>query len=215
MAFRINLRAVVFLVVLMLCNLNTRSQTWEETFKQNKTQKKYLMEQIAALQAFTGYLKKGYTIVSNGIQTIHAVSKTEFSIRGTYLSSLKMASPLIAADPKAREILNMQLAISRLFSNLKDSGFSDSEKTYFSKVKHKVLGDCDADREELMRILGSSIEMTDDQRLSRLETTYQSTRDKLAFSQNFLAHVDLLKSQRKSENHSLTNLNNLYGTQNN
>ena len=38
------------------------SQKWDEWFKQKKTQKKYLIQQIAALKVYLGYLKEGYDI---------------------------------------------------------------------------------------------------------------------------------------------------------
>lgn len=43
------------------------AQTFDEWFRQKKTQKKYLVQQIAALKVYLGYLKEGYEIAQKGM----------------------------------------------------------------------------------------------------------------------------------------------------
>ena len=52
------------LIIIMLLGMlvtGVKAQTFAEWFQQKKTQKIYLLEQIAALQIYTGYLQKGLT----------------------------------------------------------------------------------------------------------------------------------------------------------
>ena len=56
--------------ILIMCFNLCHAQTWAEWFQQKQTQKKYLIEQIAALQVYLGYAKKGYDIASKGIHLL-------------------------------------------------------------------------------------------------------------------------------------------------
>ena len=57
---------IVLLITTILCN----AQGLSEWFNQKATQKKYLLQQIAALQVYIGYLQKGYSIAKTGLTTI-------------------------------------------------------------------------------------------------------------------------------------------------
>jgi len=203
--------SVCLLMLVTLIAPRLHAQTWDELFSQNKTQKKYLLEQIAALQVFTGYLKKGYEIVGSGLETVRSLSSAELSMRSGYLTALKLASPLIIANPKAREILAMQLSISKIFKSMELLALPVAWQDYVSSVKRRIYDECDADREQLSLALASGVEMTDDQRISRVENLYESTSDKLAFSQSFHAQLQLLLAQRNQDNKSLENLIRIYG----
>lgn len=48
-------------------------------FKQNATQRKYLMEQIALLQTYLGYAKQGNAILKNGTDLIGGSKKASSS----------------------------------------------------------------------------------------------------------------------------------------
>jgi hypothetical protein len=49
-----------------------------------KTQKKYLLQQIAALQVYFGYAKKGYSFVSSDTKTIRDIKKGDPKINNTF-----------------------------------------------------------------------------------------------------------------------------------
>ena len=65
------------------------AQTVNEWVNQKSTQKKYLLQQIAALQVYINYAKKGYNIVSGGINTIRDIKKGDLNLHNTFFSSLK------------------------------------------------------------------------------------------------------------------------------
>ncbi len=48
----------------LLHSSGTKAQTFDEWFRQSATQKKYLLQQIAGLQVYIGYVQKGYSIAS-------------------------------------------------------------------------------------------------------------------------------------------------------
>lgn len=214
--FSISYKVLVLLMLLSLVSQTSLlAQTWNELFSQEKTQKRYLLEQIAALQVFTGYLKKGYQIAGSGLETIRSLSNAELSLRRGYLSALRITSPVISANPKLREILTMQLGIDKMLNSLLGSDLTSDDRAYLTTVRGKIFDDCDADRQELAIILGVNIKMTDDQRIARIERIYQSSLDMLAFSQSLTGQVRLLVAQRKFGYQSLEHLFQLYGTQEN
>ena len=47
-----------------------QAQTFAEWFQQKKTQKKYLVKKIAALQVYIEFAEKGYKIAKEGLNTI-------------------------------------------------------------------------------------------------------------------------------------------------
>ena len=59
---------------MVLCAENLTAQTWAEWFRQKATQKKYLLQQIAALHVYSGYLSKGYSIAKDGLNTIKSIN---------------------------------------------------------------------------------------------------------------------------------------------
>ncbi len=73
------MKTILLVIATVLLFQSANAQTWDEWFKQKKTQKKYLVQQIAALRVYLDYLKKGYTVVHNGLNTI-ITSRTEASI---------------------------------------------------------------------------------------------------------------------------------------
>lgn len=63
----------VWLVLLSLWSLGLQAQNIEEITQQKATQRKYLLEQIAAYRLYAGYLKKGYEIAQQGLSLVHTI----------------------------------------------------------------------------------------------------------------------------------------------
>jgi tmRNA-binding protein len=204
--------AVALTIVVMSTISFAQAQTWNEWLRQKKTQKKYLLEQIAALQMYMGYAKKGYDIVGSGLHTIRDISNGEFSLHNSFISSLKAVNPLVRKSTKVADIIAMQIEISRAFkSNGKNSLLPVSSQLYITEVKETVMGECWNDLEELLLIITSGrIEMSDDERLERLDRIYLAMLDKSAFAQNFTAEVDMLVLQQKSELSSIERIRRFY-----
>jgi len=57
-------------IIILLSGAQVNAQTWNEWFRQKKTQKKYLVQQIAALKVYLKYLKQGYRIVDKGLSLV-------------------------------------------------------------------------------------------------------------------------------------------------
>jgi len=83
------MRKIIFIgLMLFLSAGNIHAQTFSEWFRQKKTQKKYLLQQIAALQVYIGYAQKGYRIAKEGLTTIGGFTKGEFDLHSDFINSL-------------------------------------------------------------------------------------------------------------------------------
>lgn len=193
------LRGVLMLVFLSAGQLN--AQTWSEWFSQKKTQKKYLIEQLAALKLYAGYLKKGYEIGSSGLNFIRDAGKGELDLHSAFFSSLKTVSPLVKKDVRIAEILEMQLEIRKTFSGFSNlRNLSDANHRYIDLVSSNLLDDCIKDLEALLLVITSGrMELTDGERMVRIYQLYQNMQQKKIFTSGFSVIVQSLDRDRALE----------------
>ncbi|RKR82404.1 hypothetical protein BDD43_2581 [Mucilaginibacter gracilis] len=199
-------------LALVCCSSVSRAQTFAEWFKQTSTQKKYLLQQIAALQLYTGFLEKGYTIAKSGLGTIKDITSGEFDLHSLYISSLKRVNPVIRNDKRVDGILSMQTELLKRFNELDGLDILPADnQSYISSVRQAITDLCRKDLDELELIITSGkLEMTDDERLQRLGKVYESTLDKYAFTQQFTADVTLLVIQVRQQQNDTQSLRRYY-----
>lgn len=179
----------------------SQAQTFAEFFKQKKTQKKYLLQQIAALQVYIGYAKNGYNIASSGLQTIKDITGGEFDLHSAFISSLKTVTPVIRKHVKVAEIIEYQIRIGKAFRTVKYSPYlSVANQLYVIGVHEKVIQECGKDLEELLLVITSGkVEMTDEERMRRLDSIYESMTDKYAFTMDFIGQVTVMINHAEKE----------------
>ena len=199
--------------LLLFVGTSASGQTWGEFFNQKKTQQKYLLEQLVALKMYAGYLKKGYDIVGSGVGTVKDIKNGEFSLHSTFFSSLKSVNPVIRKNAKVVSIISLQISIVTAFKSIDhNNGLRRSDEQYTSDVRNRVINNCLDDLEELLLVTTSGkLEMSDDERIERLDSIYERMRDKAAFTQSFIGEVNLLIHQRKNQQKSINHLRELYG----
>lgn len=179
----------------------SQAQTFAEFFKQKKTQKKYLLQQIAALQVYIGYAKNGYNIASGGLQTIKDITGCEFDLHSAFINSLKTVTPVIRKHVKVAEIIEYQIRIGKAFRTVKYSPYlSVGNQLYVIGVHEKVIQECGKDLEELLLVITSGkVEMTDEERMRRLDSIYESMTDKYAFTMDFIGQVTVMINHAEKE----------------
>lgn len=190
---------LALLILVLLVPLYGSAQTFGEFFNQKKTQKRYLLEQIAGLQVYLEYAKKGYELVGSGLQTVRDITGGEFSLHNLFISSLKKVSPFVRNNAKVAEIVACQLGVMRAFDIRDKDLLPVSSQVYILQVKDHLLDDCLKDLEELLLVVtAGKVEMSDARRLERLDKVQRSMMDKYAFAEDFSAEVkntDLRKNQ--------------------
>lgn len=190
----------------------TQAQTFAEWFSQKKTQIKYLTQQIAALEQYGSYVKQGYQIAQGGWGGIGNWVKGEFDLHSAYYSSLKQVNPAIKNDPKADTIITYAQLIPQQFDHLGGLTALDGDtRSYIGLVKTAVLTETDKDLAELQIVMtDGKAQLTDDERIERLDTIYERVREKLVFSGSFCNAVRMLIVQRNQELQDIQTLGRYY-----
>jgi len=182
-----------------------QAQTWDEWFEQKKTRKKYLLQQIAALQVYLEYAKEGYTIVGKGLQTIQKIKKGDFDVHFDFFSSLKQVNPWIKNSAKVGDIMAYQLGILKetklALQRVRESDqFTYDEIEFCKGVFDNLINECLESIEELVAvIMPSGLEMKDDERITRIERLYADMQNRYAFTYSFSHEMSLLCFQRIAE----------------
>lgn len=191
-------------IAITFCNSLT-AQTTDEWLNQKSTQKKYLLQQIAALQVYISYAKKGYNIVSSGLHTIRDIKKGELNIHTAFFNSLKAVNPKIARYQKVADIISYQL---RIIKQVKESlayireskQFTIQEIEYNRKVFDFLLQECIESINELLSVITpGQLEMKDNERMVRIDKLYADMQDKYTFCNVMSEDMALLAFQRKGE----------------
>lgn len=192
------------------------AQTFAEWFQQKKTQIKYLGIQIAALQIYAGYLQKGYHIAQKGLSAISDIKNGEFNLHKGYFGSLGNVNPAIAKDARIAAIIAMQLSIvqqyHKAYSNAKSSGqFNSDEVNYIYTVFMNLLNQCTNNLTELINITTSSkYQLTDEERIKRLDDLYSDMQDKYAFTQSFSNQTGVMALSRMKDANDAATLQQMY-----
>jgi hypothetical protein len=199
------MKQFTFLVLFAFALCTSQAQTFDEWFRQKATQKKYLLQQIAALKVYLAYVQKGYAIAQKGLTTISAIKQGEFDIHRDFFGSLKDVNSKIARYARVEETITMQLKIVQVYKDVRRhvkgyNLFNENEVDYTLKVFENVLKDCSELIMDLIAVITSNnLEMKDDERVKRIDRLYTDMQDAYVFSQAFGNEVKLLGLQRMKE----------------
>ncbi|MBT2564670.1 hypothetical protein J7E50_19640 [Pedobacter sp. ISL-68] len=212
----------ILLIMLLFISAagSLQAQTFSEWFRQKKTQKKYLLQQIAALQVYIGYAQKGYKIAKEGLTTIGGFTKGEFDLHGDYFNSLKTVNPEIKQYAKVADIIAMQLRIVKEYNRsygqiTRSSAFNNEEVDYIRRVFSRLLDDCGQTLDELIAVTtNGKLEMKDDERMARIDKLYLDMQDKYTFSRSFSNDAKTLAAARAKESSDVQTSRALQGIKN-
>ena len=193
----------------MLCAENLSAQTWAEWFQQKTTQKKYLLQQIAALQVYSGYLSKGYTIAKNGLNTITSIKNGDFNQHDNYFTSLITVNPKIKQYGKVAVIIALQISIAKQSGNAiknfrNNRHFTQAEIKYLQSVFNSLLSGCAKNLDELLNLItNGNLQMKDDERINAIDKIYIEMQDKQQFTRAFSNSTAGLSIQRSNEENDI------------
>jgi hypothetical protein len=198
-------KPIILFILISFSVLNSNGQTWNEWFKQKKTQRKYHYQQIIALKVHLDYLKKGISIVYKGFTTVYNIKNGDFNLHRDFFGSLKKVNPHISNSAKVADIIAYQIYIIRSLKATNNfckanKSFTPEEIRYVGDVYASMLYLSDASISELLSIIRSDkSEMQDDARMERIDQLYDDTLDKHAFVKAFGGEVRILGRQRQKE----------------
>ena len=183
-----------------------------QIFAQKKTRKELLLQQIAALKVYTGYLQKGYEIAKNGINTINDIKHGDFDLHSLFFDSYYKVNPAILNYTKVAAILSYADGIDKackaaMINVVNDQNFSLEENEYFKKVFNALREKTVEVINELKLVTSDNLlEMKDNERIEWVDRIYDDIKDKYVFVQSFSKGSQVLLAQRL---HTETEINNL------
>lgn len=207
----------LFLCALLIGTSALQAQTFAEWFRQKKTQKQYLIEQIAALKVYSEYVKKGYDIGKKGLGTISQIKNGDFNLHRDFFGALARVNPAIKRDPRVAEIQNLQVSILAikdqvLRNQAKSEQISKKESRYIAEVFERLLENCARILDQLDDVaLSDHLTMKDDERLGRIEQLHKEMADNFRFAHHFKNQVVTLVASRNQEQGEATRSTVLFG----
>jgi hypothetical protein len=199
------MKKLLLLSIVILIVQNLSAQTWAEWFRQKGTQKKYLLQQIAALQVYSGYVSKGYAIAKNGLNTIKDIKNGDFNLHNNYFTSLVTVNPKVKNYKKVAEIIAIQISIAKqsgtAIKNFRgNQHFNDAEINYLQNVFSNLLAECSKNLDELFNLItNGNLQMKDDERIRAIDRLYADMQDKQQFARSFCNSAAGLSVQRSNE----------------
>ena len=178
---------------------------YQQGIQAQAKQRKELLLQIAALQVYIDYAKKGYSAVSKGLNFIGDVKKGEVNLHSDYFASLLKINPKVRNYYKAAEIVAMQVKIikiyKRTYTDLKAADlFNGNELDYIERSFERLLENCSDTLQELLIITtDSKLELKDDQRIGRIDELHKTMLEDYNFCLSFSNEAKLLSLSKARE----------------
>ena len=206
----------LLLLSLLAIHAVCKAQTWDEWFKQKKTQIKYLEEQIIALQIFGNYLQEGYKVVQGGLSAIQDIKNGDFTLHNDYFSSLNSVNTAILNNSKTTDVINLQLNILQLNKminkELSNISIRNNERLYIKQVMQNILQQCAANIIDLTNLnANGKSQMKDDERVKRINSIYEEMKDKYTFTSHLKEQVEMVALLRQKESNGIGILQSMYG----
>jgi len=192
-----------------------KAQTVAEWFDQKKTQTKYLLQQIAALQIYAAYYKQGNNIAHNGLNSISGSLTSENGLHTTYYNNLKNVNPAVKNNKQVSDIMQWQKDILTRMGNLdKTANLNENERQYIVQVKSALFKDCNGQITELQNVItDNKLQMSDEERLKHIGVIHTAMQDNYRFASSFADQVKVYAFQRVQENNNIITEKKIYGIQ--
>ncbi|HEV7333106.1 MAG TPA: TerB family tellurite resistance protein [Flavisolibacter sp.] len=174
------------------------------------------VEKLAQLKSILEDLRKGYQIVSKGYTTIRDLSQGNFNLHQVFLDGLLEVSPVVKNYRRIGEIIQTQIRLvqeyKRAYRQFAESGWlTGQEVEYLKTVYGNLLQKSIQNLESLaMVITAGALRMSDDERLSAIDATWQEITDILNFLRHFHQETKLLLLQRQKEGKGLEHQRKLF-----
>lgn len=198
------------ILLLFSASVNAQSFSFSDLFGQANKQKNYYMQQIAAYNALESEIKMGYGVMKNGLGGIANINTAELNAHTAFYNSLKTPSVAVKSNTQVKDILTYQTYISNAFSQ-SFAGLTNDETNYVVSVKTQILSDCNKDLNDLQSLLtAGKLQLSDDERLKRMNTIHTAMLDKYQFTQSFTNSLKMLAVGRQQSMNDTQTLQSLY-----
>lgn len=200
------------LTTVALCHQYAHAQTFAEWFSQKKTQRSYLLQQIAALNTYRVYAVNGYSIAKGGLGSIGGHLGNEYGLHQSYYQHLSTVNSAVKNDPKIKDILAWQQDIITQVSSIEhQNGLTTDEHTYTVKVCNSLLQDCDSRLNDLNTVLtDNKTNMSDEERLRQINRLHLAMQENYRFASSFSNQLKIYALQKQQAGRDINTLKGLY-----
>lgn len=184
---------------------------------QKSKELKIQAEMLAKLKLQTIIVKEKNKIDQEGLDNIGSFKNGTYSLYNNYFKSLRSVNSSVKENDKAQYIRDVISEIKRFFpliiNRASGSGlYERSEIEYFQKVYDKVLKDCN----EIIRNLNAvtsngEYEMSDDQRIERIDDLHVQMVRAYMFSRKFCTDIENVTLARERSKQDVLRMRQLYG----
>jgi hypothetical protein len=202
-------RIGIGVVWMLLCVNYSQAQTFDEWFHQSSTQKKYLLEQIAKLQVYLEYVKKGYNIVNKGLTVIGEIKNGDLNMHRLFFDDLEIVKSSVINYSKTKQTLSAIYFIKNKAEETKEfistsRSFSQSESKLINQQLDNMLIQLLGDATLLNEVLtNNAFQMNDNERLERIDGIFESVSRKREWINGTVYYCKLLAAQRSKILHDL------------
>ncbi|GAB3008101.1 hypothetical protein GCM10027051_05370 [Niabella terrae] len=168
------------LIIMTASHLSVKGQGLKEWFSQKATQKDYMLQQIAGLRLYAGYLGRGYAIVSNGLATIGDLKGKHRNSDILFFQRLVDINPQISGAASIHQVFRLQQENLRLLRGLERQirGYKNCPLyivQYFRKLQNSMEREENEQAEALIALVSKGVYELDDR--ARLRRIHKITRD--------------------------------------
>ena len=180
------------------------AQTWDEWFKQNKTQKEYLVKQISALKLYASYVAKGIRVANDGLKAIKTFKSGDLDLHTTFFKASSIVNQNTRKYGESHAIFNTHAKILVLQRKARDKKvveqLTSQEFAYIQKV-FKDLVEASANNVDQMRLLllDNNLQLKEDERIKKIDKISLDMEDKYLFARHFTSQLKLLAQSRVKE----------------
>ncbi len=185
--------------------------------QQKAKELKIQMEQLAKIKLQSGLVKEKNNIDQQGLNNIGNYKNGTYTLYNNYFKSLRTVNGNVKGSDKVQYIREVFLEIKRIFpliiSKVTNSGlYEQSEIAYFQRVYDNVLKDGNEIIRNLNTVTGNGqYEMTDDQRIERIDHLNEQMASAYMFSRKFCTDIENVRNARERAKNDAQRMKQLYG----
>jgi hypothetical protein len=182
-------KASWLLVLMFWVTINLSAQTFDEWFRQNSTQLKYLIAQISALDAYSTALEDGYWITGGGLNGIAGIQAEDTTMHGRHFSSLEIVRSAVRADPQVADIRQFCGTVRQLAMLIASEGTALD-----AVIADNLEAACEQDLGWLDVLLtDGDIALEDAERLKLIRMIYSNAKARMTFAVGVLGDLRGIK----------------------
>ena len=178
------------------------------------------IEKLAQFKQILVDMKKGYTILNGGYNTIKNLSEGNFNLHQTFLDGLMQVSPTVKKYKKVAEIIRLQSTLIKeyksAFGHFKgEKLLRPDEIDYLAGVYGGLVNKSLQQIDDLTMVLtAGKLRMSDDERITAIDRIYEDMQDKVNFLRSFNGQTSVLVLQRVKEQKDARSMGSIYGIKN-